>query len=49
MLALVVFIMSVLYYRYTLARTGIPPFTPPAWIPAMIYPRPQESALLQAE
>jgi hypothetical protein len=40
-----ILLMSIIWYRLVLARTGSAPFTPPNWMPSFIYPRPVDTEL----
>lgn len=44
-LAASIFLLSIIWYRVMLARTGTPPFAPPHWMPSFVYPRPVETVI----
>lgn len=46
-IAVGIFALSVVWYRIMLARTGNPPFTPPHWMPAFLYPRPVRTLIVE--
>ena len=38
-LAIILFVASIIYYRWALNKSGEAPFRPPQWMPAIVYPR----------